>query len=158
MDSSNTAQQLLTAVAFIHRQVDDVEKVFLAKRAMTKKFLPGVWELSGGHVEFGEDMTEGLQREIREEHHMEICVGDPFHVFTYTNHTKKSHAVEVIYFATFIGPIEDIRVNAEDHSDYGWFGEDDLEMIMKNKGSNDPEVQGITRGFSILRGEVWNFG
>jgi ADP-ribose pyrophosphatase YjhB (NUDIX family) len=59
-------QQVITACAFIHQQFDGVEKVFLPRRALTKKFLPGVFELPGGHIDFGEDIVVGLKREIME--------------------------------------------------------------------------------------------
>ena len=58
-------QQVFTACAFIHHNFDGVDKVFLLKRATTKRFLPGVFELPGGHIEFGEDMVEGLWRDVR---------------------------------------------------------------------------------------------
>jgi 8-oxo-dGTP pyrophosphatase MutT (NUDIX family) len=60
-------QQVMTSCAFIHHHIDGIEKVFLPKRAETKRFLPGVYELPGGHIEFGEDMLAGLKREIMEE-------------------------------------------------------------------------------------------
>ena len=49
-------QQVISACAFIHHNFDGVEKVFLPKRANTKKFLPGIYELPGGHLDFGEDI------------------------------------------------------------------------------------------------------
>ena len=83
-------QQVITACAFIHQEFDGVEKVFLPKRAETKKFLPGVYELPGGHIDFGEDPVVGLEREIDEEFGAKVEVGDPFYVFTYTNDIKRS--------------------------------------------------------------------
>ena len=67
-DSATPAhgQQVITACAFIHRSIDGVEKVFLPKRADTKKFLPGKYEIPGGHIDYGEDIEEGLKREIQE--------------------------------------------------------------------------------------------
>src|SRR5690348_12130362 len=109
-------QQVFTACAFIHQQIDGIEKVFLPKRAETKKFLPGVYELPGGHIDFGEDMAIGLKREVMEEFGMQISVGDPFAVFTYTNDIKGSHSIEVIYFAKFEDDISNIHLNLEDHS------------------------------------------
>lgn len=156
MDTS--ARQLLTAVAFLHRPIDGVEHVFLAKRAETKAFLPGVWELPGGHVEYGESMEEGLRREIREEHGMDIRVGDPFCVFTYENAVKRSHSAEVLYFATFLGDIGTIRLNPEDHSECGWFSEAGMDEIIASKGEDDPEMAGILRGFALLRGEPVEVG
>src|SRR6266566_5216805 len=60
-------QQVITACVFIHHNFDGIEKLFWPKRADTKKFLPGVYELPGGHIDFGEDITAGLKREIQEE-------------------------------------------------------------------------------------------
>ena len=90
-------QQVITACAFIHHNFDGVEKLFVPKRADTKKFLPGVYELPGGHIDFGEGVADGLKREISEEFGMRISIGDPFYVFTYINEIKGSHSVEIIY-------------------------------------------------------------
>ncbi|MDP3883136.1 MAG: hypothetical protein Q8Q48_03725 [Candidatus Staskawiczbacteria bacterium] len=51
-DSEKPAQgqQVITACAFIHHNFDGVEKLFMPRRADTKKFLPGVYELPGGHI------------------------------------------------------------------------------------------------------------
>jgi 8-oxo-dGTP diphosphatase len=124
-------QQVITACAFIHHTFDGVEKVFLPKRAETKKFMPGIYELPGGHIEFGEDILAGLKREISEELGMQITVGDPFAAFTYMNEVKGSHSVEVVYFARFVGSIDTIEIHPEDHSGYRWISEDEIpEKIM----------------------------
>jgi 8-oxo-dGTP diphosphatase len=151
-------QQVFTACAFIHETFDGVEKVFLPKRAETKKFLPGVYELPGGHVDFGEEMVAGLAREIVEEFGMDVAIGDSFHVFTYTNPIKGSHSIEVIYFARFTTSLEKLTINPEDHSEYGWFSEDELSNASSSaKGSDDLEFQAIRKGFALLRGESLQF-
>jgi len=76
-------QQVITACAFIYRINKGTPELFIPKRAMTKKFLPGIFELPGGHIEFGEILEDGLRREIREEFNQEITVLDPFYAFTY---------------------------------------------------------------------------
>jgi 8-oxo-dGTP diphosphatase len=160
-DSETAAhsQQVITACALIHKKFDGVEKIFLPKRADTKKFLPSVYEIPGGHIDFGEDIVEGLKREIKEEFGADIAVGDPFASFTYTNHVKGSHSVEIIYFATLISPPEDIIIHPDDHSEYNWFAEDELEKVMtENKRDADPEIQALKRAFALLRGESLNFG
>lgn len=146
-------QQVITACAFIHHLFDGVEKVFLPKRAATKKFLPGVFELPGGHIDFGEDIIAGLKREIQEEFGMTAAVGDPFAVFTYTNPVKGSHSIEVIYFAKFTGPVDKITLDPEDHSEYRWFAETELDQAATTaKTSDDVEMRAIRRGFALLRG------
>ena len=143
-------QQVLTACAFIHRIIDGKQKVFLPKRADTKKFLPGKYELPGGHVDYGEDMKVGLKREIKEEFGIDIALGDPFAVFTYMNEVKGSHSIEVVYFATTEQP-DNITINPEDHSSCGWFSEDDA--VKLNSNEEDEEVAVIRKGFALLKGE-----
>lgn len=151
-------QQVITACAFIHKDFGGTQKVFLPKRAETKKFLPGVYELPGGHIDFGEDIVEGLKREIREEFDMNIEVGDPFFTFTYTNDVKGSHSIEVIYFAQFVDDASNIKLNPEDHSEYGWFAENELEKTYtSDKGADDIEQVAIKKGFSLLKNEPLHF-
>ncbi len=146
-------QQVITACAFLHHSFNGVEKVFLPKRASTKKFLPDVFELPGGHIDFGEDIVTGLKRELTEEFGMHIAVGDPFAVFTYTNDVKGSHSIEVIYFAVFTDPLDTITINPEDHSEYRWFAENELEQATNDaKSSDDVEMLAIQKGFALLRG------
>lgn len=154
-DSETPAEgkQVITACAFIHQKFNETEKLFLPKRALTKKFLPGVFELPGGHIDFGEDIVEGLKREVMEEHGMNISVGDSFSVVTYTNYVKGSHSIEVDYFAKFTDPLESIKVNPEDHSEYRWITENEIPDDISPETLNS-----IRKGFSLLRGESHVFG
>lgn len=48
--------------------IDRFGRIYLQKRAMTKKLLPGRWDTAvGGHVTYGESVQEALFRETREE-------------------------------------------------------------------------------------------
>ena len=155
-DSETAApgEQVITACAFIHRVVDGQRCVFLPKRADTKKFLPGVYELPGGHIDFGENVVKGLQREINEEFGVSIKVGDPFFVFDYLNEVKGSHSIEVIYFATLSQKNQDITLNPEDHSEAVWISEAELpSLYSEDKPEHDIEFQAIRKGFALLRGE-----
>lgn len=164
-DSATPAlgQQVITAVAFIHRQNDDGEtEVFLPKRAATKAFLPNLYEMIGGHIDFGEDIVDGLKREVMEEIGMEVTVGDPFAVFTYVNAVKGSHSIEVVYFAQFVGNEHNIAINPDDHSGYKWFTrkqviDHEAEITPPKDDSStietgDPEFQAMLKGFDILAG------
>lgn len=160
-DSETAAegQQVITACAFIWHEFDGVKKVFLPKRAATKKFLPDVFELPGGHIDFGEDIEAGLKREILEEFGMDITVGEPFASFTYTNEVKGSHSIEVVYFAQFTDPIEQIRLEPEDHSEYVWAAAEDLPVVYSGvKGLDDPEAVIVARGLELLGGAPLRMG
>lgn len=144
-------QQVITAAAFITHKFDGITKVFLPKRAATKKFLPNVFELPGGHIDFGEDIETGLKREIYEEFQKEIEVSDPFYVFTYLNEIKKSHSVEIIYFAHFVDSIDNITLHPEDHSEYVWADEKTALELYMQKGEDDAELPAIIKGFKLVR-------
>lgn len=151
-------QQVITVCAFIHHNFDGVNKVFLPKRAATKKFLPNVYNVPGGHVDFGEELAVALKREIQEEFNKDITVGDPFAAFTYMNEVKGTHSVEIVYFAQFEDGIDNIDLVPEDHSTYAWIAEDELEaMFTTGREANDPELTVMKKGFALLRGEKPTF-
>ncbi|HEU0050752.1 MAG TPA: NUDIX hydrolase [Patescibacteria group bacterium] len=149
-------KQVITACAFIHKNFDGVEKVFLPKRAATKKFLPDAFELPGGHIDFGEDIVSGLKREILEELGVGLHVGDPFAAFTYINEIKGSHSIEVVYFATFANSKKEVRLNSEDHSEYRWIAEHEINEIRPSISIE--ELRNIKKGFSLLHGDGYSFG
>lgn len=150
-ETSAEGQQIITACAFIFHDFDGVKKVFVPRRAKTKKFLPDVYELPGGHIEYGEDIVDGLKREIKEEFEMEIEVGEPFFVFTYMNKIKGTHSIEVIYLAQFQDDIKNIRINPEDHSEFIWISKNEIGKILsQNKTKDDPEIQAIRKGFEKI--------
>lgn len=159
-DSETLAQgqQVITVAAFIHHQFSEGEKLFFPRRTKSKKFMPDVFELPGGHIDFGEELIVGLVREIKEEFQMNIRVGDPFAAFTYMNGIKGSHSIEVVYFAQFIDPLEKIILNPEDHSEFVWVDENELDkIVMKHEKLDDQEIPIIKRGFRLLAGEKIKF-
>ena len=137
--------QAITAVAFIHKD----GKLFTARRAASKNFLPGKFELPGGHIEPGEDIVAGLRRELREElDGLEVIIGDPFYAFTYTNDTAGTHSVEIAYFAQLKNPEGSIHLKAEDHSESAWITAVEVDRYW---AGNDDERTLVERGFAILR-------
>jgi 8-oxo-dGTP diphosphatase len=146
-----TGQQVITVCAAIHKKINDKEYVFLPKRADSKKFLPGVFELPGGHVDYGEELVTALTREISEELHAEITVGEPFAAFTYMNDVKQTHSVEIVYFAQFKDSDQVITLDPSDHSEFVWVSSDEVHKVYtENKGADDDEMIVLRRAFEIL--------
>lgn len=146
-------QQVLTACAFIYKIEHGEPRVLLAKRATTKKFFPGIFELPGGHVEYGEEMEAGLRREVQEELGVAIEVGDVVGVFTYMNNIKLCQSIEVVYFARLTDPETNIVIHPEDHSEWRWCSASELAETIESAGKTmeDKEAQLIRLGFSKLR-------
>lgn len=90
---------------------------------------------------------------------MAVSVGDAFTAFTYANEVKGSHSIEVVFFAKFTDPIENIKIDPEDHSSFGWFAESEIEeqFITSRPSGDDPENRIIRKGFALLRGEKLAF-
>lgn len=157
-DSETLAEgkQVFTACAFLYKIENGEPKVFLAKRALTKKFLPGVYELPGGHVDYGEELQDGLRRELREELGIEVEVGEVVDVFTYTNHIKKCQSIEVVYFAQLTSPEPTITLHPEDHSEFVWATENELLPLVRATGRDetDKELQVVQKGFRLLNPKV----
>ncbi|MFO7999354.1 MAG: NUDIX domain-containing protein [Bacteroidales bacterium] len=53
-------------------------KILLLQRARNEAFEPGLWELPGGKLNYGEDLIDALEREVREEAGLSVKVGLPF--------------------------------------------------------------------------------
>jgi len=146
-----TGQQVITVCAAIHKKIDGKEKIFMPKRADTKKFLPGVFELPGGHVDYGEELVPALAREVAEELRADIIVHEPFAAFTYMNDIKQTHSVEIVYFAEFTNPDQVITLDSADHSEYVWVASDEIEKVYTDtKGADDDEMVVLRRAFAIL--------
>lgn len=134
--------QKITACAFLHKE----GKLFVAKRADSKKFLPGKFELPGGHIEYKEDIESGLKREFLEEFDLKVKVGDPFYAFTYLDGSNY-HTIEIIYFAELADSNSQINIKPEEHSEYRWINRENLDDIWSKE---DAEYKAIQKGFDLL--------
>ena len=143
-------QQVITVCALINRFKNTESEIFLAKRSINKKFLPGVFELPGGHVDFRENLVRALKREVMEEFEVEISVGDVLAALDYYNPIKESHAVEIVYFAKIID-FDSLKLHPEDHENFIWIKEAEVSKICcQKKNEEDQEIQIIKKAFNLL--------
>lgn len=141
-------QQIITVCAFIYKEEKGEYKLFSPRRAKTKKLFPDVYELPGGHIEFGEKLIPGLKREIKEEFGIDINVEDCFYAMTYINKVKRSHSVEILYFATLKDRESKIKLDPNDHSEYTWLSLKEYKKAMRKNRNLD--YQGVIEGFKKL--------
>jgi 8-oxo-dGTP diphosphatase len=109
-------------------------KVLLLKRAMTKKFLPGYWDLPGGKVEFGEEPDEAIIRESREETGLDVHMVEPYNAWSYVAKigNKMEHCTEIDYIMQLKGR-KKITLSPDEHSEFKWFGKDELPAKMSKQ-------------------------
>lgn len=142
-------QQVITACAVVNKVINGKPSILVAKRATTKKFLPGKYELPGGHIDYGENPEDGLKRELLEELGLDVTIGSLFAAFTYINEIKGSHSIELLYFAQAKEGSEP-TVNPEDHSGLLWVNEDNINLVEQENGSDDQELPYLKKSLRIL--------
>jgi len=141
-------QQKIVACACIHQTFNGVNKILVTKRSSTADFLPGIYEIPGGHVEPGEELIAGLKREIKEELNIEITVGDLISAFTFIH--KDSHTIEVVYLASSDNT-NNIELQVEEIDSYVWITENDIKSLIEpNKPPSDHEIPILYKAFSHL--------
>ena len=97
------------------------KKVLIAQRRKTDIF-SGKWEFPGGKVQDGEDDTEALRREIKEELGVRVRVGRKFGEHTYD---YKEFGVHLLFFhCRLVGNLEP---RPREHRRILWVSSSDLE-------------------------------
>lgn len=127
----------VTVTAFIRNE----DKVLVAMRAADDSFLPGHWEQVGGSLDWGEEPSEGLIREVQEETGLSVEVIKPYYVSQYIDEEEDS-IIEITYICKVIGSAE-VTLSSE-HQQYRWVTVDEL-------GSLEPitsmVVKAVQKGF-----------
>ncbi len=100
--------------------VDAQGRLFMAQRGLQAKNERGLWEFPGGAVEFGETLSQALQREMQEEFGIEITVGELLDVADHILPTEKQHWVSVTFICRLISGEPHI-IEPEKCSAMGWF-------------------------------------
>ena len=74
--------------------ITDNGKILCAQRGL-EKALPSLWEFPGGKIEATETPQQALQREIHEEMHIEIEIGEQ------VEHTVHEYDFGIVHLTTF---------------------------------------------------------
>jgi 8-oxo-dGTP diphosphatase len=111
--------------------------------------LPGYYELPGGQVNFGEDPSDALKREFREEVNLNVEVIKPYKIFSYVTENGNRHTVEIVFKVQLSDDPANIRLS-EDHSAYHWICEADVQNYLISEETKDS----IFRGFKVALPET----
>jgi 8-oxo-dGTP diphosphatase len=134
-------QQKITACAFVYK-----DKTMLAvQRPAHKTFMPNCWELVGGHIEFGEDIEQGLKRELLEELNIEIAIEQPIGAFTYMANAD-THSVEVIYLAKIVDE-STLKVDPDAAQAVQWVSREEAKKLYDNSNAEFPFIM---KGFDLI--------
>ena len=97
------------------------KQILISKRSMKKKYFPGLWEVIGGNLEFGEDFKDCIIREVKEE--INCSRKDLKHL-----HSRAMYLNDLMYITiAYYGELLDKPVfNKDEISEIKWIGEEEL--------------------------------
>lgn len=101
-------------------------KIFIAKRQMSGD-MGGRWEFPGGKIEEGEDFSEAIKREMKEEFGVEVKVGSKITSGEF-NHKDIKCTLDV-FEVTFPHDGKEKPFILTEHTDYKWENVDQIEKL-----------------------------
>lgn len=116
------------------------DKILLLKESAK---LSGKWELPGGGLDFGEDIYEGLKREIEEEMGVKVKSIDKRPMYVWPWHFENARNIDWFYSFVVAYKIEleslDFKANDE-CEEINFFSKDELENIELCKQTNGLKI------------------
>lgn len=103
----------------------DTNKILVAKRAETRKILPGRYEGCGGQLAPKESFTDGVERHFKLEFGIKVKALADVHVF----YTIQQPDVSVIPGIFFLCLYREGEAYSANHSEYRWMSETELQDL-----------------------------
>ena len=97
-------------------------KILIVKRSGKDDHAPEVWETVGGGMDEMSTPQEALKREIMEEAGIEVEVGEPFHVFSFTKDTGE-FKIGITFVCDYVSG--EVRLSHE-HTEFQWINPADF--------------------------------
>jgi 8-oxo-dGTP pyrophosphatase MutT (NUDIX family) len=121
------------------------DRILTARRAPTKSSYPGIYELPGGWVEFGEGLEIALIREFREELNLTVRVSGI--VAARTAIVEGCCIVELHYWVEPLQPLARIVLDRRDHSALRWWTYQDF---LREWQTDHPDYLAMVQAFDEL--------
>ena len=117
--------RILHPVMHLHL-FDSQGRLYLQQRPTWKDIQPGKWDTAtGGHVDYGERVSDALVREVREE--LGITAFTPHFLGKYVFEGKRERELVYVYQTVFDG---EVRPNADELAGGRFFSRDEILRLM----------------------------
>ena len=125
-------QYLLAAGVWVFNSKNEI---LLTRRSLQKKFMPGRWETTGGHVQAGETTAQAAARELLEETGI-LCTADQLQLIGTT--VRQSYIGDDFALRRDL-PAERVRLQPGETCDAMWVSEEKLDQMIAS-GELAPSV------------------
>lgn len=104
-------------------------KFLFLKRHRNEVDGPGEWEIPGGFIGFGENPSEGIKREVKEETGLNTEITSVYRILSkeYKKTTKKIHLIRIVYLLKT--PEDKVKINKKEHEDYRWIKKSEIKNL-----------------------------
>ena len=131
----HSGAKVLHPVIHIHL-IDRYSRIYLQKRSMNKDIQPGKWDTAvGGHVSYGESVTEAIYREASEE--LGFSEFNPIHIETYSFESEIEK--ELVNVFAVVGSYE-LHPDLDEVDEGRWWHVDDIDANI-GKGVFTPNFE-----------------
>lgn len=116
---------------------DDSKRALVLRRSPSARYLPGLWDIVGGHVEAGESLEQALRREVMEETGWTV-VGEPSLVFVgdwqlAPDQTRR----EFDFIVSVAGDLASPCLSPTEHVHHRWITQKEIHLLEESDGAND---------------------
>lgn len=109
----------------IHSLIVNNGKILILKR-IKDTYEGGYWDLPGGTLEDGEDLTEGVKRETFEESGLKIENPGLFYYSSNVDIRKNKQFITIIFITELNDNKPIVVTNPEEHSESKWISPEDI--------------------------------
>ena len=116
--------------------------MFVQRRSPTRRVLPGIWDIVGGHLEAGESLEQALAREIEEETGWRLRrIGRQISDWEWEHDGVVRR--ELDFLVAVDGDLAAPRLEAGKHDAYAWVDAGTLELLMEGRTDGDRRLRDI---------------
>ena len=117
--------------------VDEAKQALVLRRSASARYLPGLWDIAGGHVEAGESLEQALRREVIEETGWTV-VGEPSLVFVCDWQLAPDQPRrEFDFLVSVAGDLARPRLSPTEHVLHRWITPEEIALVDENDGADD---------------------
>jgi 8-oxo-dGTP pyrophosphatase MutT (NUDIX family)/RimJ/RimL family protein N-acetyltransferase len=129
---------------------DEYNRVYIQRRSPTRRMLPGIWDVVGGHLEAGETPEEGLAREITEEtgwrlRRIEAVMAD--WEWAHDGVVRR----ELDYLVEVDGDLGAPQLEQAKHDAFTWVGPDNMTVMLEGDGGGNQRLRDIVAKATRVR-------
>lgn len=128
-------------------------RIYVQRRSEERALFPGCWDIVGGHVDEGEELTAALAREIEEETGWRLkALGPVVEVVDWSADDGVLRR-EIDLLALVEGDLANPILEAGKHSEGRWLERHELPVLLERRDEDDRWVHDtVARAFELLEG------